>query len=417
MYNFTHDIGTIVHFGKGQIEKLPGAVKQYANKVLLTYGGGSIKKNGIYDAVIKGFKENGIEWVELSGIDPNPRVTSVREGQKICKEQGIEAIVAVGGGSTLDCSKAIACAAFYDGDPWDLWTGKAPIQKALPLLTVLTLSATGSEMDTGGVITNLETNDKLGAGAPILRPKVSILDPTYTYSVNKYQTAAGTADIISHVLEVYFSRVTDAYLQDRFCEALLKTAIHYGRIAMDEPENYEARANLMWTSSLAINDMIANGKACAWSVHPMEHELSAFFDITHGVGPVSYTHLDVYKRQALAFQIQRAVLHKEHARCLRGSRRRKTNIKTGQINRDRAPAINGDLPYIRNALQQNDLGSHAVFTRRRNGLFQAGILRIADLGDIVLGYSKASIRILLHRRIVGEVDVYKRQFVTSCPFK
>lgn len=284
MYNFTHDIGTIVHFGKGQIEKLPGAVKQYANKVLLTYGGGSIKKNGIYDAVIKGFKENGIEWVELSGIDPNPRVTSVREGQKICKEQGIEAIVAVGGGSTLDCSKAIACAAFYDGDPWDLWTGKAPIQKALPLLTVLTLSATGSEMDTGGVITNLETNDKLGAGAPILRPKVSILDPTYTYSVSKYQTAAGTADIISHVLEVYFSRVTDAYLQDRFCEALLKTAIHYGRIAMDEPENYEARANLMWTSSLAINDMIANGKACAWSVHPMEHELSAFFDITHGVG-------------------------------------------------------------------------------------------------------------------------------------
>ncbi len=119
---------------------------------------------------------------------------------------------------------------------------------------------------------------------PILRPKVSILDPTYTYSVSKYQTAAGTADIISHVLEVYFSRVTDAYLQDRFCEALLKTAIHYGRIAMDEPENYEARANLMWTSSLAINDMIANGKACAWSVHPMEHELSAFFDITHGVG-------------------------------------------------------------------------------------------------------------------------------------
>lgn len=284
MYNFTYDIGTIVHFGKGQIEKLPAAVKEYGTKVLLTYGGGSIKKNGVYDAVVKGFQENGIEWVELSGIDPNPRITSVREGAKICKEQGIEAIVAVGGGSTIDCSKAIACGAFYEGDPWDLWTGAAPIEKALPLLSVLTLSATGSEMDTGGVITNLDTNDKIGHGEPILRPKVSILDPTYTYTVSKYQTAAGTADIISHILEVYFSKETDFYLNDRFCEALLKTAIHYGKIAIDEPENYEARANLMWTSSLAINDMIASGKACAWSVHPMEHELSAFFDITHGVG-------------------------------------------------------------------------------------------------------------------------------------
>jgi len=284
MYNFTYDIRTIVHFGEGQIEKLPGAVKQYGKKVLLAYGGGSIKKIGLYDTIIQGFKQNGIEWVELSGIEPNPRHTSVNEGARLCRENGVEAIVAVGGGSTLDCAKAIACATFYDGDAWDLVIGKAKATKFLPLLTVLTLSATGSEMDCGGVISNMDTNDKEPIIYPELRPKVSILDPTYTYSVSKYQTAAGTADIISHVLEVYFTQVKDAYLQDRFCEAVLKTAIHYGKIAIDQPDNYEARANLMWASSWAINDMLSYGKGGPWSVHPMEHQLSAFFDITHGVG-------------------------------------------------------------------------------------------------------------------------------------
>jgi len=284
LYNFTYDIGTVVHFGKGQIEKLPEAVLQYGKKALLCYGGGSIKKNGIYDAVTQGFSQAGIQWVELSGIDPNPRVTSVAEGAKLCRDNDVEVVVAVGGGSTIDCAKAIACATFYQGDPWDLITQKAPITKALPVLSVLTLSATGSEMDCGGVISNLETNDKIGFGAPMLRPKVSILDPEYTFSVSKYQTAAGTADIISHILEVYFSRETDFYLNDRLCEALLKTAMHFGRIAVEEPQNYVARANLMWTSSLAINDLISYGKGCAWSCHPMEHELSAFFDITHGVG-------------------------------------------------------------------------------------------------------------------------------------
>ena len=284
MYNFTYDIGTKVHFGKGQIEKLPGAVKEYGNKVLLVYGHGSIRKNGLYDTITKGFRENGIEWVELSGVDPNPRHTSVDEGAKLCRENGVDVIVAVGGGSTIDCSKVISCATFYDGPSWDLLIKKAKPEKFLPVMAVLTLAATGSEMDCGAVISNMETNDKLFLAAPEMRPKVSILDPTYTFSVGKYQTASGTADIMSHVLETYFSPEKDFYMLDRFCEGLLKTCIHYGTIALEQPENYEARANLMWASSWGINDMIGYGKRGPWTVHPMEHELSAFFDITHGVG-------------------------------------------------------------------------------------------------------------------------------------
>ncbi len=284
MLNFTYDIGTKVCFGKGQISHLPEAVKEHGTKVLFVYGGGSIKKNGIYDTVTTLFKKNNIEWVELSGVEPNPRHTTVNRGADICRKNGVDVVVAVGGGSTIDCAKAVAFAAFYDGDAWDIVSGKAVPTEFLPVIAVLTLSATGSEMDTFGVISNMDTNDKIGFGFPQSRPKVSILDPEYTYSVSRYQTASGTADIISHLLEIYFTVVTDAYMQDRVCEALLKTAIHYGKIAMEDPTNYEARANLMWTATWAINDMLAYGKRCAWTVHPMEHELSAYFDITHGVG-------------------------------------------------------------------------------------------------------------------------------------
>lgn len=284
MVNFTYDIGTKVYFGKGQIAALPASVREYGNKVLLAYGGGSIKRNGIYDTITRLFRENGIEWVELSGIDPNPRHTTVNEGSEICRQNGVDVIVAVGGGSTIDCAKAVSFGTFYDGDAWDIVIGKAKPQKFLPVIAVLTLSATGSEMDRNGVISNLETNDKVGFAFAETRPKAAILDPEYTYSVSRYQTAAGSADILSHVLETYFTPITDGYLQDRFCESLLKTVIHYAPIAMEQPDNYEARANLMWASSWGINDMIGYGKRCAWTVHPMEHELSAFFDITHGVG-------------------------------------------------------------------------------------------------------------------------------------
>ncbi len=232
----------------------------------------------------KQLKDNNIPYFELSGIQPNPRVESVEEGVRICRENDIDFILAVGGGSTIDCSKAIAASYYYEGNPWDLVIGKAKIEKVLPIASVLTLSATGSEMDAGAVISNMKTNQKYGFGHPEFFPKFSVLDPTYTYTVNKYQTASGVADIMSHTFESYFSNDKGSYLQDRIAESILKTCIKYGPIALENPQDYEARANLMWSSSLAINGLIRYGKDSVWSVHPLEHELSAHYDITHGVG-------------------------------------------------------------------------------------------------------------------------------------
>ncbi|MBL4930725.1 iron-containing alcohol dehydrogenase [Clostridium paridis] len=284
MLNFNYSIPTNIFFGKEQVSVLPNEIKKYASKVLIVYGGGSIKRSGLYAKVIELLKGNNIEYWELSGVEPNPRITSVREGVRICKENNIELVLAVGGGSSIDCAKVIAAGYYYEGDSWDIVKDPRKITNVLPLASILTLSATGSEMDAGAVISNLDTNEKLGTGHPLMAPKFSILDPTYTFTVPASQTAAGTADIMSHIFEVYFSRTKEAYLQNRMAEALLKTCIKYGPIAMEEPENYEARANLMWTSSLAINGLLSYGKRTEWSVHAMEHELSAFYDITHGVG-------------------------------------------------------------------------------------------------------------------------------------
>ncbi len=284
MLNFDYSIPTKIFFGREKIEVLADQIKKYGSKVLLVYGGGSIKKSGLYNKIIDIFNKNNISFCELSGVEPNPRISRVRKGIEICRENKIELILAVGGGSTIDCAKVIAAGYYYDGDAWDIVLDSTKINKVLPIASILTLSATGSEMDAGAVITNLETSEKLATGHEDMAPKFSILDPTYTFSVPKNQTAAGTADIMSHIFEVYFSNTKEAYLQNRMAEALLKTCVNYGKKAMDEPENYEARANLMWTSSLAINDLLSYGKETEWSVHAMEHELSAFYDITHGVG-------------------------------------------------------------------------------------------------------------------------------------
>ncbi|MDF2505864.1 iron-containing alcohol dehydrogenase [Clostridium sp.] len=284
MVNFNYSIPTKVFFGKGQISVLSDEIKKYGSKVLLVYGGGSIKRNGIYDDIINGLKKNSISFWELSGVEPNPRITTVRKGVEICREHKIDIVLAVGGGSSIDCAKVIAAGYYYDGDAWDIVKDSSKISKVLPIASVLTLAATGSEMDIFGVITNMDTNEKIGVGHPDMVPRFSVLDPTYTFSVPSSQTAAGTADIMSHIMESYFSSTKEAFLQDRMAEAMLKTCINYGKKAMDEPENYEARANLMWTSSLAINGLLSYGKDKNWVVHPMEHELSAYYDITHGVG-------------------------------------------------------------------------------------------------------------------------------------
>jgi butanol dehydrogenase len=284
MLNFNYSIPTKIFFGKDKINVLSEQVKNYGSKVLLVYGGGSIKKSGLYGKIIDILNKNEISFWELSGVEPNPRISSVRKGIEICKENKIELILAIGGGSTIDCAKVIGAGYYYDGDAWDIVVNPSKINKVLPIASILTLAATGSEMDAGAVITNLETSEKLATRNKYMAPKFSILDPTYTFSVPANQTAAGTADIMSHIFEEYFSNTKEAYLQDRMAEALLKTCINYGRKAIDEPENYEARANLMWASSLAINGLLSYGKETKWSVHGMEHELSAFYDITHGAG-------------------------------------------------------------------------------------------------------------------------------------
>lgn len=282
MYNFTLHIPTTIHFGRGAVSHL-AELKNYGSSALLVYGGGSIKKNGIYDTVMKILGEIGVTVYELGGVDPNPRIESVRSGVAICKEKNVGMVLAVGGGSTIDCAKVIAAGAKYDGDAWDLVIDQSKIKAALPIFDVLTLSATGTEMDPFAVISDLSKNEKWGTGSPHMVPTMSILDPEYTYSVSKKQTAAGTADMMSHVMENYFSK-ENADCQKFMAEGLLRTMIKNAPIALNDPTNYDARANLMWAGTHAINGNIGEGCSPAWCVHPMEHELSAFYDITHGEG-------------------------------------------------------------------------------------------------------------------------------------
>ncbi len=285
MLDFTYNIPTKILFGRNKIQRLAEEIKQYSQRILLVYGSGSIKKNGIYDAITQQLTSNNIHFYELSDVKPNPSIQSVRNGIELVRNHNIDFILAAGGGSSIDCAKAIAAGYYCNKDPWFYFAGnESQIKKALPVGTILTLAGTGSEMNGNAVITNETTKEKLAIHTDLLRPKFSILDPTYTYTVPREQTAAGTIDIFSHILEQYFSLVPETYIQDRFAESLLKTCIKYGPIAMNEPQNYEARSTLMWASSLALNGILAYGKTGDWATHAMEHALSALYNVTHGVG-------------------------------------------------------------------------------------------------------------------------------------
>lgn len=281
---FTYSIPTKIYFGKGQLNSLGNVISDYGKKVLLVYGGGSIKKTGVYDIVCSQLKQMKIQIYELSGIEPNPKIDSVRKGIAVCKQESIEAVIAVGGGSVIDAAKFIAAGACVDFDVWDFISKKSSVQNVLPVFSVLTISATGSEMDNTAVLNNPETMEKLALIDDKLFPAASFCDPTLTYTVSPYQTACGSADIFSHIIEVYFNRNQDLYMLDTQMEGMLKTVIKYAPVAMAEPDNYDARANLMWTSTWAINGFIYGCKKAPWSCHPMEHQLSAVYDITHGLG-------------------------------------------------------------------------------------------------------------------------------------
>lgn len=279
MYNPTR-----LHFGKGQLEKLKKELPVYGKNILLAYGGGSIKKNGLYDQVIAILNELNVNVVELTGIEPNPRLSTVRRGIELCREYQIDFILAVGGGSVIDCAKAIAIGAPYEGDVWDIITRKSVAHTALPLGTILTLAATGSEMNSSSVITNWETQDKLGWGSPLVFPKFSILDPQFTYSVPKDQTIYGIVDIMSHTLEIYFNNATNAPLQERFCESLLQTVIESAPHLMTDLSNYDARETILYCGTVALNGTLHGGIGGDWATHNIEHAVSAIYDIPHGGG-------------------------------------------------------------------------------------------------------------------------------------
>jgi alcohol dehydrogenase YqhD (iron-dependent ADH family) len=279
MLNFDYLIQTEIIFGKGEIKKLETKIKNF-NRILFVWGGGSIKRIGVYEKVIHTLKDK--TYFELSGIKPNPRLFSVKKGMAICRKNDIDFILAVGGGSVIDCSKAIAAGVYYQGDVWDLFMKKAVVEKTLPIGTILTLAATGSEMNASSVISNEETQQKLPITSNHLRPKFSILDPTYTMTVPRIHTAAGIVDIMSHVLEQYFDNTKGAYLQDRLAEGILKTCIKYGPIALKNPDDYEARANIMWAGSLALNGLLLSGKQGDFATHKISHAVSATYDLTHG---------------------------------------------------------------------------------------------------------------------------------------
>ena len=283
MQNFDYMTPTRLIFGKEAIEKLPAVMNAFGKRVLLTYGGGSIKKLGLYDKVISMLTD--YEIFELPGIQPNPKYDpSVLEGVRICKEKQVDVILAVGGGSVLDCSKAIAAGACYEGDPWDLITYKVKAKAALPIVDILTLAATGSEYDCGGVISRTETNDKIGYMDPLLFPVCSILDPQYTFTVSKKQTAAGCADAMNHTIEQYFAADT-TLLNDGFCESMLKSLMVNTRKCLENPEDYTARAEMMLCCTYGCNGILSLGNShSGWPCHGIEHALSAYYDITHGEG-------------------------------------------------------------------------------------------------------------------------------------
>lgn len=284
MDNFTFLNPTKLIFGKDQLEQLKTEVPAYGKKVLLVYGGGSIKRSGLYDKVINQLKEINAQVFELSGVEPNPRVSTVRKGVDICKKEGVEFLLAVGGGSVIDCTKLIAAASKYEGDAWDLVIKKAFAKEALPFGTVLTLAATGSEMNSGSVITKWETNEKYGWGSPATFPKFSILDPVNTYTVPRDQTVYGMVDMMSHVLEHYFHLTENTQFQDRMCEGLLKTVMETAPKLLDDLENYEYRATILYCGTMALNGILNMGYRGDWATHNLEHAVSAVYDIPHGGG-------------------------------------------------------------------------------------------------------------------------------------
>jgi len=275
-------------FGAGVLERLGEVTKTYGKKALIVTGGGSVKRNGTFERAVASLKAADISWAECSGVEPNPRITTVKRGAQIARDEKCDVIIALGGGSTMDASKIMAAAFYYDGDPWDMIYHGQPEpyipERALPVITVPTLAATGSEMNCGAVISNDETKEKSFAQTECLYPKVALVDPELTVSVPKDQTAYGICDIITHVTEGYFNGVDGTPIQDRFAEGVILSAMEWGPKALADEKDLEARAQVQWASIVALNGWVNSGTNGGFPVHMIEHTLSAYHDITHGAG-------------------------------------------------------------------------------------------------------------------------------------
>lgn len=284
MEKFVFQNPTKLLFGEGQIERLPKELAQYGKNVLLVYGGGSIKRNGLYNEIIELLAANDFTVTELGGVEPNPKLSTAEKGAQLCKEHGIDVIIAAGGGSVIDCTKLIASAAKYDGDPWDFVIGKARAEEALPFGTILTITATSSEMNKGSVITNEKTEEKYGWGGPLNYPKFSILDPKYTLTVPMSQTVNGIVDTMSHIFEQYFHTSENTPFQDEMCEAALRSVIAIGERLVEEPDNLELRESMMLAGVWGLNGFLGMGTRGDWGTHDIEHAVSAVYDIPHAGG-------------------------------------------------------------------------------------------------------------------------------------
>ena len=284
MLNFVFSNTTEIIFGRDTERQVGAETAKWGKKVLLHYGGGHIVRSGLRDTVTNALEEAGIEYVELGGVKPNPRLSLVYEGIQLCREHNIDFILAVGGGSVIDSAKAIGIGVPYDGDVWDFYLGKTEVEETLPVGVILTLPASGSEASASSVITKEEGWLKRGCGGLEMRPKFAIMNPELTFSLPPYQTACGIADMMAHVMERYFTNVREVGFTDRLCEAVLRSIIHYGPLVMEEPENYNARANIMWAGTIAHNDLLHTGRIGDWASHNIEHELSGIYDVAHGAG-------------------------------------------------------------------------------------------------------------------------------------
>jgi alcohol dehydrogenase YqhD (iron-dependent ADH family) len=303
--NFEFYNATRIVFGRGAEARAGELAARFGKKVLLHYGGGSIKQSGLHERVCRSLREAGVRFVELPGVVPNPRLGLVREGIRVCREQGLECILAVGGGSVIDSAKTIGIGVPYSGDVWDFFTTRrGEVKEMLPVGVVLTIPAAGSEASNGCVITREEDLLKTDAGGECMRPKFAVMNPELSFTLPPYQTACGAADIMAHVMERYFTRVPAVDFTDRLCEATLQTIIRHTPRALEAPRDYDARAQIMWASTVAHNDLLGTGRVGDWASHQIEHELSALYDVAHGAGlavvfPAWMTH--VYRHEVQRF--------------------------------------------------------------------------------------------------------------------